>query len=61
MSGHIVSGPRSLDPKDKVDTSPLKVFGQAKNKINNVFIQLAKHIEEGNDFVKSIVRYKIIK
>ena len=52
MSGRIASGPRSLDPKELVVTSPLKLFGQAKNQINDLFSQLSVHIKEGNVFIK---------
>lgn len=32
-------------------TSPLKVFGQAKKKINDIFVELSHYIDEGVEFL----------
>lgn len=33
-------------------TSPLKLFGHAKKKINDIFVEITTYIDEGNAFLK---------
>ena len=63
MSGHIQgsgdhnpAGPHSvplaLARNGRLSpTSPLKVFGQAKKKINDIFVELSHYIDEGTEFL----------
>ncbi|ESN93802.1 hypothetical protein HELRODRAFT_87998 [Helobdella robusta] len=49
-----MSAGRKLANGRQSPTSPLKIFGQAKKKINDIFIEIATYINEGNEFVKSL-------
>ena len=44
---------RKLGNGRQSPTSPLKLFGQAKKKIVDIYLQIADYIEEGNQFLKS--------
>jgi hypothetical protein len=43
-------GARKLGNGRQSPTSPLKIFGQAKKKINDIFIEILSYIEESNNF-----------
>ena len=46
-------GFRSLGNGRQSPTSPLKLFGQAKKKINDIYVEIASYIDESNTFFKS--------
>jgi len=35
-------------------TAPLKIFGHAKKKINDIFVDISLYIEDGNQFLEGI-------
>ena len=45
-------GPRSLGNGRHSPTSPLKLFGEARKKINDIFIEIGNYTEETNGFLK---------
>jgi len=52
--GYIPASPavvRKLANGRQSPTSPLKLFGHAKKKINAIFVDIETYIEEGNAFV----------
>jgi len=52
------SGPASLGRRfangRQSPTGPLKIFGQAKKKINDVFVEISGYIDEGNKFLEGV-------
>ena len=51
------SGPVSLGRRlangRQSPTAPLKIFGHAKKKINDIFIEISSYIDDGNQFLES--------
>lgn len=43
-------GARKLGNGRQSPTSPLKIFGQAKKKINDIFVEIYSYIEESHNF-----------
>lgn len=35
-------------------TAPLKIFGHAKKKINDIFVDISSYIDDGNQFLEGI-------
>jgi len=35
-------------------TAPLKIFGHAKKKINDIFVEISSYIDDGNQFLEGI-------
>ena len=52
------SGPVSLGRRlangRQSPTAPLKIFGHAKKKINDIFIEISSYIDDGNQFLEGI-------
>lgn len=43
--------PRKLGNGRQSPTSPLKLFGQARKKINDIFVEISSYIDESNTFL----------
>jgi len=52
------SGPVSLGRRlangRQSPTAPLKIFGHAKKKINDIFVEISSYIDDGNRFLEGI-------
>jgi len=52
------SGPASVGRRlangRQSPTAPLKIFGHAKKKINDIFIEISSYIDEGNQFLEGM-------
>jgi len=52
------SGPASLGRRlangRQSPTAPLKIFGHAKKKINDIFVEISSYIDDGNRFLEGI-------
>ena len=52
------SGPVSLGRRlangRQSPTAPLKIFGHAKKKINDIFVEISSYIDDGNQFLEGI-------
>ena len=59
MDSPLSQGTRSLGNGRQSPTSPLKLFGQAKKKINDVFIEIAAYIDESHAFLTGKNRISI--
>jgi len=50
------SGPVSLGRRlangRQSPTAPLKIFGHAKKKINDIFVEISSYIDDGNQFLE---------
>lgn len=49
----MMTPPRKLGNGRALPTSPLKLFGQAKKKINDIFIDIEDYVKESTEFLKS--------
>jgi len=38
-------------------TAPLKIFGLAKKKINDIFVEISRYLDESNKFIKGRLCY----
>ncbi len=47
------TAPRGLGNGRHSPTSPLKLFGQAKKKINDIFVDIGRYIDETSKFLHS--------
>src|SRR5688572_19744630 len=41
-------------------TSPLKLFGHAKKKINDIFIDITEYINEGHAFLRGMTAFSVL-
>jgi len=52
------SGPASVGRRlangRQSPTAPLKIFGHAKKKINDIFVEISSYIDDGNRFLEGI-------
>jgi len=49
------AGPtRKLANGRQSPTSPLKLFGQAKKKINDIFVEISSYVTESGEFLEGI-------
>ena len=64
-NSHTTGGPMSLGRRivngRQSPTAPLKLFGVAKKKINDIFVEISHYIAESNTFIKGIVYQSFIK
>jgi len=55
------TGPASLGRRlangRQSPTAPLKIFGHAKKKINDIFVDISSYIDDGNRFLEGMCIY----
>lgn len=54
MAERAISSNRSIGNGRHSPTSPLKLFGQARKKINDIFVEIANYVGESHKFMDSI-------
>ena len=52
-SGPVSVGRRLANGRQS-PTAPLKIFGHAKKKINDIFVEISSYIDDGNQFLEGI-------
>jgi len=52
-SGAVSLGRRLANGRQS-PTAPLKIFGHAKKKINDIFVDISSYIDDGNRFLEGI-------